>query len=196
MPNMPFTVDPPPSPIDPVQNAAVEARRKFESDKKAYYASSLIEASNAFAEYESNRKAKFIRSWMADNFVPIQWPYDGYSNEDLYRISLPYESRIETLLKAGLLGQALQCFLARAGGKSELANVRKFLAPWIPTTGTKAIEVTEDERIGLQNAGHTVFPAHATDLSPELFDVLRTYGIRVRRGVVRFTTGQPEPSEW
>lgn len=36
---------------------------------------------------------------MQDNHVPLRYPYEDCSREDLYRISLPYDTRIEALIK-------------------------------------------------------------------------------------------------
>jgi hypothetical protein len=192
----PLLADPVVAP-DPIAEAAVQVRRKFEQDKKAHYAAELQSASDAWVEHEHTRREKFIRNRMLDNYIPLEYPYEDYSREDLYRISRPPETRIEDLLKLGLYVQGLTCFLVRNGGRSDIPTVQRLLEPYIPVTGNVDIEPTDAQVESMKNGGHELMQSHAQGLSRELADVLTSNEIKVLWGTVKLAyTPIGDTSEW
>lgn len=162
---------------DPITDAVVRLRQKFESDKQADHAAILREAEAAWIASENARKNKFIRIWMNENYTPLTWPYERYTDEDLFRVSLPYETRIEELLRAKLYSQALLVYLYRSGGEASVDDVKEFLRSHIPVDGTRRIYTRHGD---LSQPEDVYTNVHAKRLSDELCDLFRANALEVR----------------
>lgn len=160
----PTAVGAPTKPInDLIADAVAAAKQQYETDKKAHHQNTLAEAEVEWQEHELQRKKKFIKTWMLDNYFPLKdvCTDAGFKDLDYFRLSLPYEGRAETLCDLGLLDQGLKVFLYRRGKKVPLRDVQKFLSQWIPTEGTKNI-------YGERPSQHHSPPLLASGLSQEL----------------------------
>ena len=206
---MPFEVDPPvsPKPLNPVEATYHEVTMQYELDRKAYRTKAI---EMRWAEHESERREKFIRQWLRDEFFELENPYEGKSPKDVYRITLPYETRIDDLIAVGLWAEATKVWLYRHKCRATVEEIKSFLGgKGFPVEGDKTIEVKKPDPYietggPCYTAGRSKPPepdlggydplddsgVHATGISNELRELLRECGFTVDRGEVRWVVGE------
>jgi len=190
--SVPVPTDTTPTP-DPIAEAERTLRQDFERRKQAHKQTSLADAAAAFEKSEAERRAKFIHTWMSENYVALRYAYSDASPEDLYRISLPYDNRIDALIAANLYPSAVQCWVYRHGGKCSLSDLKAWLKQYdFPVDGDENITTAHTTRGQYIDGAHTRVGTksstrevvHAEGISGELKALLRRAGLTVDHGTV------------
>jgi len=188
----PFEVEAP-KPIDPIAEGVQKLRQQHKAHVEAHRVAFETRAESEWVRSEQRRKESFINTFREDHYIPLPYPWKDLSKADQYRISLPYDTRIEGLAAVKLYDQMLYCFLARTPGrKATVEQVQTWFAPYLPVTGEAS--VTEDIQTG--GARHTI--THASNLSKPLADLLaRTWLVKCKFGKVTWNPGEAfDPSEY
>ncbi len=126
--------------IDPETPASVAAvvRLEYEQSLERFRREFLELAEAEWLVHESNRKAKFIHDEVRQYGEP-QFPYEGMSDERIFRLTRPYETRMEDLFRAGLMYAGIGVWLYRRGGLGKIEELRQVLAPFMPVDGDESI---------------------------------------------------------
>lgn len=175
-----------------LNEARLTLRKQFEQKRAEQKQRFQIEAEQAYELEQRRAKERWIADWKRDNYEPLQYPYTDWSDEDIYRVSLPHETRIEKLLEARMYSTALRCWLYRRGSKAPLSSVKDFLRPYLgEVDGDEEFfveHVTEGAELTTVGRAQTTYRTHhvvtCSGLSPELKAVL--HSLTVVRNVVYF----------
>lgn len=179
-PFSPNTPAPMPTP-NPVLESIARMYDAHRAEVVKYREEFSVEASTAFDRSEADRRAKWIAEYRSRYYTEPKF-LNGriMSQVDQYRISRPYETRIQDLVDAKMFDQAARCYIVRFGATT-VDQLKVGLAGYFPTTGTASITETTPPRGGVRTQQETV---HATGLSPELASALRH---QVRFGKIIWT---------
>lgn len=176
-----------------IAEGVIRLRQKHKQDVESHREAFDKKAEQKWVEHLAKQKADWIARYKQDNYLPLGDPWKDLSKEDLYRISLPYDTRIEKLAAIELYDQMLYVFLARAPKRTAtVEQIQGWFAPYMSVTGD--VSVTEEMQTG--GARHTI--THASGLSKPLADLLsRTWLVRCRFGKVTWVPGEEfDPSEY
>ena len=190
-PSMPFEAEKP-ALESPERQAAIKARQAYEQSVREARAKWEARAEQQFDIQEQKRRAAIIAEWKDDNPFKSQKPeyrFEGWSDSEIYRESLPYDTRIPQLLQAGLFDQALRCWLVRKNlqAYAPVAECQKFLEPYMPVRGSHSIVPSDRERDELAKHGRGNVTCFADGLSQEMCDLLLGKMMKVRfDGTVSF----------
>jgi len=179
--------------IDPITEGVRSLRQQHKANAEAHHLAFETRAESEWLRAEQQRKDSFINKYREDNYERLRYPYPDHSPAAQYRVSLPKDSRIESLAAVKEYGEMLYCCLARTPRrKVTLDCVQEWFAPYIPVTGDTSI--TED--VGRGGVRNTL--THATGLSEALGRILtNTWLVDVQFGQVTWNPGEDiEPSEY
>jgi hypothetical protein len=188
---------------DQLDNARLKLRKDFEDRRRTQRANFEVEIEQKYLEHLANEKSRCCSKYRLDAaFEPLPWPYPNYSSQDLYRVSLPHDLRLEELLKAGLLDQALRVWLFRhePSCRATVQETVDFLKPYIPVAGDYKITTSRTYKHQVLNgpvgrsmeAERTDEFVEASNLSKELHALLTGWCIYVERGHVVWSEGRRE----
>ncbi|HLG97242.1 MAG TPA: hypothetical protein VKX49_13105 [Bryobacteraceae bacterium] len=180
---MPFEAEPAtPKALNPVEAAYRDAMEQYARERDAHKANAIAEA---WEEYEAERKGKYIRSWLRDYYTPLKNPYKDKTPAEVYRMTRPYETRLDELIKVGLWSEALKVWIYRRKCHATIEEIQEFLrGVGFPADGKAKIE-SYDTSLNVSDI-------HAKGISPELRDLIHDCGFEVRRGDVYWIVGERE----
>jgi hypothetical protein len=197
----PFDPDPP-KPVDPIAEAKLVLRTRFEKVRAAERAQFESDAESAYAKHLADERAAWIRSWKRDNALrATEDPYQSLTDAEILRIASDPDERIPKLFEGftatraiDFLTEATKVFLYRRTSRATLQEIRDFLKHYIEVHGPEEIyteHVTEhqvlDSPVGRSTTGYrTNRVVIASGLSTELKAVLRS--LTVQGGTVLFAT--------
>lgn len=184
---MPFEPDAP-KPANPVDQAELAFRQAYEREKTESRNAWIAESEQAWTDYETARRTKFIKNYRYENsWEPPPYRYETWTRAEIYRVSLPKDTRLQTLLDAGYYSESLKVWLYRRGSDASIAEVKDFLRPCLNVDGNEVMThlYIEDSDVCHETMdGEDVVDAEG--LSVSLCYILRE-GLSVRNGRVSFS---------
>jgi hypothetical protein len=177
---------PAPTQLDIVDKYYQDVLAQYETDRQAEYENDLADAHSAWLKAEDARKQKFINSYMAD-CKPLANPYEGKTPAEVYRLSRPYDTRIQDLLAAAeqsdthrtaLLAESLKCVVYRNRNHVAIGKVQEFLKPYVPVNGNLSKNNSEFKRM-----------FDFENISPELYAIVHKAHLTFWLGEVAWILG-------
>lgn len=119
MNSKPFSPADTPAPIpavDPIASAITRLHEEHKAHVAQYRADFAAQSELAYAAHLANQKSEWMKKYKDSHYLPQRYPYSDLSREGQYRVSLPFDQRVEGLAKVGLFGELLYVLLARTPG--------------------------------------------------------------------------------
>lgn len=197
----PFDIDPP-KPVDPIAEAKLVLRKRFEKASAEESAKFDAECQQAWIDEQARQKATFIAKYRYDNAPSrMEYPYAHLTDAEILRIASNPDERIPLLLEAykttravDFLAEATKVWLYRRMSRASLADVKNFLKDQIPVAGDEQIfteRVTEGQEIFSPVArSQTSYTTHKHVTASGLSSVLKSvlHSLTVQHDVVYFVT--------
>jgi hypothetical protein len=170
------------TPLDIVDQAYQEALAQYELDRDADNVAALKDANAAYEAMLAEQRKQWITDYTERRWHRLANPYKDKSPAEVYRLTRPYETRIDDLLAAvdqsdkyrkALLTEALKVFVYRNRSHISLGKAKDFLRPYMPVDGT-----FNDQGI-----------------SPELYHLLLGSSLRITYGEVAWIIGYEDLHE-
>jgi hypothetical protein len=149
MTSKPFPADTP-APIHALDPIA-EGIARLHEEHKAHVATYRLEfnalAEKAWEAHLAKQKVDFLQRYRDSHYFPQRFKYASLDREGQYRVSLPYESRVEGLAEVKLYRQMLYVLLARTPNhKTTVSQMKSWLRPYMEVDGTMMIISTRGSR--------------------------------------------------
>jgi hypothetical protein len=190
---------------DPIAEGIARLRQQHRDNVAAHRAAFDEEAGRAWVAAEAKRKAEFIKDYHDRNFFPLKYPYARLDRAGQFRVSLPYDSRIELLAEQKLYDQCLYCVLARNtnGNPATVDKVKawfKLAVPDFTVDGDFMIisKRGSHERSYVASAATSTNDlVHARGLSDSFAELLNyTSMVEVQFGMVRWVVQDFDPADY
>jgi predicted transcriptional regulator len=135
----------PSTPLDIVDQAYQEALAQYELDRDADNVAALKDANAAYEAMLAEQRKGWIDEYIGKHWRREKNPHEGKSPAEVYRLTRPYDTRIEELLEAAkqcddpnrtaLLAQALLCCVYRNRNHVAITKAKTFLRPFMSVDG-------------------------------------------------------------